>query len=416
MSQFQLISYVFYAKSYLALTECVARCASAHDAASLSFLLPCSPSPPAFRVTNSHVARSGLMSIMICFFLFYMCLYEIENMYSIQHDEEFFRTNGTLRPVDLQELCVTTAPGTWPFPALVRLHLALRPLQLIFTWIAFALLFFGYARGGQKVIQIYEFVRLDAADGVLDHKLDETESISARRARARRFGRRWEYVGENKPEEGEELLHVEEPLQPERTQPDDDKPLEKLAYYFSLKVGSHGPFRVGYTFITFSEDEWDVIGIRNELTHKSLIRMGASYFKPHGLTTSGLSPDKVSDVQVVRSLEAAQRIAKECCMEEKHLTLEALKKNDTGDTDQVEPVSFVRKGGRMYWLALYDVFAVFLGEVFFGDVRNSVAALFQVENTQSWWFRYIKMYYANTFCAHPSALFARELMIACAQA
>jgi len=209
------------------------------------------------------------------------------------------------------------------------------------------------------------------------------------------------YFQPDEPEHGEELLNIKEfDEESKKQEPGDDKPSkEKLAYYFSRKVVSHINSREHDPIITFSEDEWDTIGFRadkGELTRTSLVKMGTSYYKPLGRIHS---MEEAFDVKIVSSLEAAKQISKECCMEEKNLTMDALKKNFTGDSREVEPVSFVRKGGRMWWLALYDVFAVLLCEIFFGDVRNSVAALFVVENTQTWWFRYVKMYYANTFYA-----------------
>jgi hypothetical protein len=54
-----------------------------------------------------------------------------------------------------------------------RYELCLEPLRIAAVWTAFGLLSFGYARGGKEELHALEAVRIDAADGTLDGKLDE---------------------------------------------------------------------------------------------------------------------------------------------------------------------------------------------------------------------------------------------------
>ena len=63
---------------------------------------------------------------------------------------------------------VDAACGGAHLPAMAFFELLAEPIRIVCIWMAFGLLYFGYAHGGPLQMKALEMVRVDAADGDLD--------------------------------------------------------------------------------------------------------------------------------------------------------------------------------------------------------------------------------------------------------
>ena len=77
------------------------------------------------------------------------------------------------RPVHYADIAPTLAKvdaacGGAHLPAMAFFELLAEPIRIVCIWMAFGLLYFGYAHGGPLQMRALEMVRVDAADGDLD--------------------------------------------------------------------------------------------------------------------------------------------------------------------------------------------------------------------------------------------------------